>query len=90
MRAALRAAHDIEQADLRPTGPPAPLAGHAHAQQTLDSAARRALDHAGSDPADLESRWRALARRLQPRLLDDPTWPQLAARLDAADSAGAD
>lgn len=81
-----RAARDVDVADLRPTGPPRLPAADARAQQALDAAVRRAL----GDPAAHANRWRTVATSIEPRLTDDPFWPQLADRLAAADRAGID
>ncbi len=44
----------------------------------------------GSDPQATADRWRALAQRIDPRLVHGPAWPPLAAALGRAAAAGYD
>ncbi len=81
-----RAAHGVDETDLRPTGPPQLAAADLRAQKQLDAEVRRAL----GDPASTSNRWKALAEQIEPRIVRDPFWPQLADRLAAADRAGID
>ncbi len=81
-----RAANSVEDIDARPTGPHRlPLAEARH-QRRLDTAVTTAL---GSQLATA-GRWRQLAASVEPRLLDDPFWPQLADRLGTAHTEGVD
>ena len=81
-----RAAHSVDDTDLRPTGPPQLAAADLRAQTQLDGEVQRAL----GDPASTSNHWRSLAEHIEPRILRDPFWPQLADRLAAADRAGID
>ena len=81
-----RAANAIDDTDLRLSGPPRLTAADSRAQQALDADVRWLL----GEPAAAANRWRSLAEELEPRLLADPCWPQLADRLAAADRAGID
>lgn len=84
--AVFRAAHDVDVADTRITGPEqyptrsAVVQNAIHAR--LDADLTRASVHADT--------WRALAARHDPHITADPFWPQLAAHLDDAARAGAD
>jgi conjugative relaxase-like TrwC/TraI family protein len=84
--AVFRAAHDVDTADTRITGPeqrPNRSAAVQHLINTrLDASLTRAEDTAG--------RWRQLADRTNPHLARDPFWPRLATHLDGAARAGAD
>jgi len=81
-----RAAHAIDDADRRPTGPPQPAIGDARVRRALDARVTRLLgdQHAAS------IRWAPLAANVEPRLTADPYWPTLADRLSAVDRAGID
>ena len=81
-----RAATRTDPAELAPGGPPRYLVAEVRHQRRLEQRVDRVL----GDPRTTASRWQPLARRLEPRLLQDPYWPQLAARLDAAHRAGLD
>jgi DNA primase catalytic core len=81
-----RAATGVDNADLRPTGPPRLPAADVRAQKALNTAVRQALGR----PSAAATRWRELAASIEPRLTTDPFWPQLADRLAAADRAGID
>ncbi len=82
-----RAAQRVDDDDLRVTGPPKLSAADRRAQRALQEQVDRA---AHRSTAAGEPRWTRLARTLEPRLLQDPFWPQLADRLAAADRAGID
>jgi conjugative relaxase-like TrwC/TraI family protein len=84
--AVFRAAHDVDPADSRITGP------QQHANR---SAAFQALLHARLDDALVAGgsgarRWRTLAEGVDPNITADPFWPRLATHLDQAARAGAD
>ena len=79
-----RAAHDVPDSDRRPTGPPQRYTADVRAQRALNKAVTASL----GDPAAAANQWAPLASELEPRLLTDPYWPQLAERLAAADRAG--
>jgi len=81
-----RAAHNVNDSDLTPTGPRRLPAPDAREQNALGARVTRAL----GDPAAAAHRWRTLAQQLEPRLLTDPYWPVLADRLAAAGRAGID
>lgn len=84
--AVFRAAHRVEAADTRITGPEQHANRSAMVQQAIHSRLDAALTRAGADTA----RWRQLARTIDPHLTDDPYWPRLATHLDGAARAGAD
>ncbi|MGK8491857.1 MobF family relaxase [Nocardia asiatica] len=81
-----RAAHDIADNDRRLTGPEQPATVERQAQEGLDTRAARVL---GDRDADVR-RWQAAATALDPRLVDDPYWPVLAAELTRAAATGLD
>jgi conjugative relaxase-like TrwC/TraI family protein len=84
--AVFRAAHDVDAADTRITGPEQYPARSAAVQRLmrsrLDATLRRRDDHS--------QRWRTLARKLDRHIVGDPFWPTLASHLDDAARAGAD
>jgi conjugative relaxase-like TrwC/TraI family protein len=84
--AVFRAAHDVDPADTRITGPQQYPTRSAIVQNSihgrLDAELTRTSAHADT--------WRALASRHDPHIIADPFWPQLAAHLDNAARAGAD
>ena len=84
--AVFRAAHNVEAADTRITGPEQHANRSAIVQQAIHSRLDAALTRAGADTA----RWRQLADTVDPHLTDDPFWPRLATHLDDAARAGAD
>jgi len=79
-----RAAHEVPDNDRRPTGPPQRYSADVRAQRALNRAVTASL----GDPKAAANQWAPLANELEPRLLTDPYWPQLAERLAAADRAG--
>ncbi|OZC96147.1 hypothetical protein CH275_26780 [Rhodococcus sp. 06-235-1A] len=81
-----RAARTVDDVDLRPTGPPQFAAAHKRQQNRLD---KRAAAVIGSPDAATNA-WRALAQKIEPRILTDPFWPVLALRLTTARRAGLD
>jgi conjugative relaxase-like TrwC/TraI family protein len=84
--AVFRAAHGVDAADSRITGPDQYPARSAAVQRLmrgrLDATLRRSDDHS--------QRWRTLARKLDRHIVADPFWPALARHLDDAARAGAD
>jgi conjugative relaxase-like TrwC/TraI family protein len=84
--AVFRAAHGIDAADTRITGPDQYPARSAAVQRLmrsrLDATLRRSDDHS--------QRWRTLASTLDHHIVADPFWPTLASHLDDAARAGAD
>ncbi|MEE2061806.1 MobF family relaxase [Rhodococcus artemisiae] len=81
-----RASHEVDDADRRPTGPDQYVAASRRHQRRLDTRATAIL----GDPNAAASRWRALAESVEPRLLKDPFWPELADRLAAVRRTGVD
>ena len=81
-----RAVNDVPADDRRPTGPPQLTAAAEQYQTGLDHRAREVL----TDPALADAHWASTVTRIDPRITDDPYWPQLADRLDAADRSGLD
>lgn len=84
--AVFRAAHNVEVADSRVTGPKQHVTRSRDYQRLivgrLDTSMRR--DHPGV------ARWHTLAEGIDPAITTDPFWPRLAAHLDEAARAGAD
>lgn len=81
-----RASHEVDDADRRPTGPDQYCAARKRHQRRLDTRATAIL----GDLNAAASHWRALAESVEPRLLNDPFWPELADRLAAARRTGVD
>ncbi|GJJ24009.1 MobF family relaxase [Mycolicibacterium mageritense] len=81
--AVFRAAHGVDAADTRLTGP------EQHANR---SAAVQQLIHTRVSAESTRStqRWRPLIATLDPQILSDPYWSRLATHLDDAAAAGAD
>ncbi|MGE2818280.1 MobF family relaxase, partial [Mycobacterium heidelbergense] len=84
--AVFRAAHHVDDADTRITGPDQHANRSAVVQQAIHSRLDAALTRAGADTA----RWRGLAATIDPHITDDPFWPRLATHLDDAARVGAD
>jgi hypothetical protein len=84
--AAFRAAHNVDPADTRITGPHQHATRSAIVQQTIHSRLDTALTRADADTA----RWHRLAATLDPHITHDPFWPRLATHLEGAARAGAD
>lgn len=82
--AVFRAAHRIPDTDSRPLGQTQPGSASRRAQTALDDRIAAAHHHARVD----EDRWSALATSIDPHLLQDPFWPELARALDQADARG--
>ncbi|MRH93588.1 relaxase domain-containing protein [Nocardia sp. SYP-A9097] len=81
-----RAGRHTIDTDLRPTGPPGFTAREHDHQRLLDV---RVTDILGDLHTAIDM-WSPLAKRLDARVLDDPWWPQLADKLDAAARTGLD
>lgn len=84
--AVFRAAHHVDAADTRITGPEQHANRSAIIQQVIHSRLDAALTRAGADTA----RWRQLADSIDAHLTSDPYWPRLATHLEDAARAGAD
>lgn len=84
--AVFRAAHDVDPADTRITGPEQHANRSAMVQQLIHARFDADLTRGGADTA----RWRQLADTIDPHILNDPFWPRLATHLDDAARAGAD
>ncbi len=80
-----RASHSVPEDDLRPAGErPRTIAAARQHRELVD----RAIGVAG-DPADGADRWATQLAAAGIDVADDDYWPVLAARLSAADAAGA-
>jgi hypothetical protein len=79
-----RAAHEVPDSDLRPTGPPAPGFKNGYQQHRLD----RRVSDAGAMPAKANARIAQLGEALHPGITTDPHWPALAEQLYLADREG--
>lgn len=82
--AVFRAAHDVDPADRRPTGPEQLAAASVKAQRSLDRRAAEMID-TGNDAV---ARWRPFVDELDTHIARDPYFPILADRLSAAARAG--
>lgn len=82
--AVFRAAHGVDPADRRPTGPEQLAAASVKAQRSLD---RRAETVIGTTN-DAVKRWRPFVDELDTHIARDPYFPILADRLSAAARAG--
>ena len=80
-----RAAHDIPDTDLRPTGPPATDRAGSITQRRLDLPHRRSRRTPDHTPTPAAAR---LAETIHPGITADPHWPTLAHQIAAADRAG--
>ncbi|WJJ14633.1 MobF family relaxase (plasmid) [Prescottella equi] len=81
-----RASFAVDEADRRPTGPERYAAAQKRHQHRLDKRATEVL----GQPNAAASRWRSLAESVEPRLLQDPFWPELADRLALTRRSGVD
>ncbi|MFE3795751.1 MobF family relaxase [Nocardia tengchongensis] len=81
-----RAGRHTADTDLRPTGPTGFTAREHDHQRRLHA---RVTDVLGDLHTAINT-WSPLAKQLDARVLDDPWWPNLADRLDAAARAGLD
>ncbi|MCD7053123.1 relaxase domain-containing protein [Rhodococcus sp. BH2-1] len=81
-----RASFAVDEADRRPTGPERYAAAQKRHQHRLDKRATEVL----GQPNAAASRWRSLAESVEPRLLEDPFWPELADRLALTRRSGVD
>lgn len=84
--AVFRAAHDVEAADTRLTGPEQ----HANRSAAVQQLIHHRLDAEFDRTQTSAGRWRTVAATIDPRIPADPFWPRLAAHLDDAARAGAD
>ena len=84
--AVFRAAHDVDPADRRPTGPEQLAAASVKAQRSLDRRAAEMIE-TGNDAV---ARWRPFVDELDTHIARDPYFPILADRLSAAARAGID
>jgi conjugative relaxase-like TrwC/TraI family protein len=82
--AVFRAAHDVDPADRRPTGPEQLAAASARAQRRLDTRAETIIGTTN----DAVKRWRPFVDELDTHIARDPYFPILADRLSAAARAG--
>ena len=81
-----RYAHGVDDADRRPTGPPVLATAERRHQTDLDTK----VAAAGWLQDRAVAAWTALATSIDPRIVADPYWPDLAARLESAHRAGDD
>ncbi|NKR30032.1 relaxase domain-containing protein [Rhodococcus hoagii] len=81
-----RAVAEVETADRRPTGAPRDAAAEKRHQARLEARAEEVF----GKPNAAASRWRPLAESVEPRLLKDPFWPELADRFALARRGGVD
>jgi len=81
-----RAARDVLDTDLRPTGPPANDLAGGNVQRRLD----RRVAEAGGLQTTREPAAARLAEAIHPGFTADPQWPTLARQIAAADQAGID
>jgi len=81
-----RAARDVPDTDLRPTGPPANDRAGGYVQRRLD----RRVAQAGELQTTHEPAAARLAEAIHPGITADPQWPTLARQIAAADEAGID
>jgi hypothetical protein len=79
-----RAAHEVADADLRPTGSPTSGVKDGYQQHRLD----RRITDAGAMPAKADARVAQLGESLDPGITADPHWPALAQQLYYADRTG--
>lgn len=81
-----RAARDVPDTDLRPTGPPANDRAGSYLQRRLDLR----VTEAGGIQTTREPAAVRLAEAIHPGITADPQWPTLARQIAAADQAGID
>ncbi|MFQ2879402.1 MobF family relaxase [Mycobacterium sp. MS3] len=84
--AVFRAAHNVDTADTRVTGPE----HHRNRSAAFQRLLRKFLDASLTRPDAAAQRWRPLVDGINPQLCSDPFWPRLATHLDHAARAGAD
>lgn len=84
--AVFRAAHGVDPADSRITGPQQYRRRSAEVQRAIRE---RSKDAVSVKKSDLR-RWQGLAETFDPRVTRDPYWPQLANRIDEIARSGAD
>ncbi|KAA8884229.1 relaxase domain-containing protein [Nocardia colli] len=81
-----RASLHTDDRDLRPTGPPRHTVLEREHQRLLDS---RVTDVLG-DPRLPANTWAPVVQPIAPRVVTDPWWPSIAAKIEAAHHAGID
>ena len=81
-----RAAREIPDTDLRPTGPPANGRASSRHQRQLDGR----LAEAGGAPITLQPAAARLNEAIHPGITADPHWPNLARQITAAERVGID
>ncbi len=79
-----RAAHEVADTDIRPTGPPRSGVRNGYQQHRLD----RRVSDAGAMPAKAGARIAQLGEALHPGITADPHWPTLAQQIYVADREG--
>ncbi len=84
--AVFRAAHNVDPADTRLTGPGQLAAMPVQAQQRLLDRLDARLRRRGQ----VQTRWDALAEKTDPHMVADPFWPTLTAHFEEAERAGTD
>ena len=84
--AVFRAAHGVDPADTRITGPQQ----HRRRSAEVQRAIRERSEHAVSVEKSDIRRWQRLAESFDPRVTRDPYWPQLATRMDEIARSGVD
>jgi conjugative relaxase-like TrwC/TraI family protein len=84
--AVFRAAHGVDSADTRITGPDQYPVRSAVVQRLIRDRLQATLGRSDA----YTRRWHTLARTLDRHIVDDPFWPTLAGHLDDAARAGAD
>jgi len=84
--AVFRAAHDVDAADTRLTGP----GQHANRSAAVQKLIHDNVDAAITREHNSTQRWRPLIATLDPHILADPYWPRLATYLNDAAQNGAD
>ncbi|AFM20140.1 TrwC relaxase (plasmid) [Mycolicibacterium chubuense NBB4] len=84
--AVFRAAHNVDPADTRITGP----TQHANRSASFQALLHQRLDAALVSGGHGAKRWRTLAENIDPNITADPFWPRLATHLNQAARAGAD
>jgi conjugative relaxase-like TrwC/TraI family protein len=84
--AVFRAAHDVDPADSRITGPPQYANRSAAVQRLINGR----VDAGIRRSAERGQRWHTMLETIGPQLREDPFFPQLATHLDDAARAGAD
>jgi hypothetical protein len=84
--AVFRAAHGVDPADTRITGPQQHRRRSAEVQRAIQERSEHAVSVEKSDIR----RWQRIVETLDPRVTRDPYWPQLATHIDEIARSGAD